>query len=689
VAESHGSLPNNAQVARAVIDILNTGTSTVLARSWTPTRAAGRMVSEDTLRTAVSEAKREGGPNVRETRRLLERFVAVGAGEAVSGSGTPLAIQLDAVRIARRRQRRLDICLARGSITDVSARAVILGLFREVAPEGPALALDRRLGGAIAEFTQRRMFGGGIGEVFVLPTGRHPVWADLVLFAGLGTFDQFNEEVLQLVAENVVRTLVRTDVEDFATVLLGGRSGPGVGTLLESLLRGFLRGLADADRGHNFRRITLCELDADRFEEIKREMLRLAATPLFADVEVTFDETEIPPAPEPSEAATRGLTAPSGIVPAYLIVRQEGVRGSLLRFRSAVLTAGAKASVLTAERLVEKVEIDRFLRDLTPYHLTDDAIPRFADRLGELMFAPEILAVLPTLAGQPLAVVHDAVASRLPWELLRCGNAYPALEGGMSRRYLADNLSVAKWLEERRSSPVLEILLVVNPTGDLGGAEAEAERIVALLATHPGVRITRRYREEATRSRLLEDFRSGRFDIVHYAGHASFDAQQPSLSGLCCAHDETLSGRDLSGLGSLPNLVFFNACETARVRARPGRVPVAATASADPAAPGAGGAQAAASVVDTAVRVAESVGLAEAFLRGGVANYLGTYWPVGDNAAREFAGRFYAAILEGRTIGKALLEGRAAVRALPEKSVDWADYVHYGNPNFVMKLRAE
>ena len=41
------------------------------------------------------------------------------------------------------------------------------------------------------------------------------------------------------------------------------------------------------------------------------------------------------------------------------------------------------------------------------------------------------------------------------------------------RRYVADNLSVAKWMEQRQQSPVLHLLLVVNPTEDLPGAEEE------------------------------------------------------------------------------------------------------------------------------------------------------------------------------------------------------------------------
>ena len=85
-------------------------------------------------------------------------------------------------------------------------------------------------------------------------------------------------------------------------------------------------------------------------------------------------------------------------------------------------------------------------------------------------------------------------------------------------------------------------------------------------------------------------------------------------------------------------------------------------------------------------RLEESVGLAEAFLRGGVANYLGTYWPVGDASAKSFAETFYTELLIGKTIGEALLEGRKKVEK-EVKSVDWADYIHYGGYDFVLKQK--
>ena len=77
---------------------------------------------------------------------------------------------------------------------------------------------------------------------------------------------------------------------------------------------------------------------------------------------------------------------------------------------------------------------------------------------------------------------------------------------------------------------------------------------------------------------------------------------------------------------------------------------------------------------------------AEAFLRGGIANYIGTYWPVGDAAALTFADTFYTRLLNGEALGNALLTARKKVEE--SGSADWADYILYGDPGFILKKSA-
>ncbi|HEX2229936.1 MAG TPA: CHAT domain-containing protein, partial [Candidatus Binatia bacterium] len=669
IAESHGSLPNNRVVAKAVADILAGGSTAELPQEWISTRRGfTRSVSDAELREPPYEGRRGRQLTHSEIRHVLDDVAAPDARDeavplalkpAVAGDGLGYVQEFNQVVVGRRRQQRIDIQLALGSITEVQSRACVLGIFRDVAPSGAALALDERLNGAIKDFTVRRMFSGNAGEIFVLPTGRHPVPADFILFVGLGHFDRLTPEVLQIAAENVIRACVRTNVEELATVLFGAGSGPATATVLQNLVTGFFRGLKDADRSHSFRRITICENDRERYGELKQELLSLASTQLFEDVEVTLSEIALPPPLMP--AVARGFQ-PGG-QPAYLIVRQEVMTDGTVQYLSSVLTAGAKATVITDTKKVDREKLDRHLRLIESQQFNLQALDAFGRELANLILAERVMSVLPSLRSLHLVIVHDAPSSRIPWETIKVDNWFPAANGGLSRRYVAENLSVAKWLEQRQKSPILNLLLVVNPTMDLPGAEREGKRIRELFVSHPSVRIDELNGAAATRPALLAKIKSGDYDVIHYAGHAFFNAANPASSGILCYGKQVLSGTDLASIGNLPSLVFFNACEAGRIRR---------------------GSDSRNKDLNVEKRLDRTVGLAEAFLRGGVANYLGTYWPVGDEAAECFAEVFYTELLNKRSIGEALLAGRNNVRTVA-KSVDWADYIHYGSYDFLLK----
>jgi hypothetical protein len=59
---------------------------------------------------------------------------------------------------------------------------------------------------------------------------------------------------------------------------------------------------------------------------------------------------------------------------------------------------------------------------------------------------------------------------------------------------------------------------------------------------------------------------------------------------------------------------------------------------------------------------------------------------VGDEPAEEFAKKFYGQLIEGQSVARSLL---AARKTLEENQfLDWADYIHYGSPDFVLKVRS-
>ena len=109
----------------------------------------------------------------------------------------------------------------------------------------------------------------------------------------------------------------------------------------------------------------------------------------------------------------------------------------------------------------------------------EEELTAYGKKLGQLVLHPKIQEVLasPGLEERHLVVVHDLAASRIPWETLVIDGKRPALLRGISRRYLASNLSVAKWREEQRQDAILRVLLVVNPTQDLAGAAAEGKLV--------------------------------------------------------------------------------------------------------------------------------------------------------------------------------------------------------------------
>jgi CHAT domain-containing protein len=133
--------------------------------------------------------------------------------------------------------------------------------------------------------------------------------------------------------------------------------------------------------------------------------------------------------------------------------------------------------------------------------------------------------------------------------------------------------------------------------------------------------------------------------------------------------DGELTGTHLAALGRLPPLLVFNACESARLRRGAKQA-------------GRAGTRALAQRRGLGVRT--NLSLAETLLRAGVAHYIGTHWPVSDQAATAFAEAFYREVLRG-TLGDALVKARRAVHA--RRSPDWADYVHYGDGDFRLKAR--
>ena len=631
VEESHGSLPGNADVGRAVIDLARGETTTALPHVLPRRRGVPTLWQED-VRAPPAEKLDWNDLSEREQREFLREFVGVsqpaGAAGPIAERGAPT--------------KPVELSFVEGSITQSAASALVLGAFANVEPAGAAQAIDRILHGAISDLARRRAISAAAGEVFVLPVGRRGLAARLVVFAGLGDFARYGPDVQRLAAANVTRTLALAGVDDFAMVLWGTASGADVTDAARAQIEGVLTALGDLAPELRLRRITVISRNAQRLTAARRvaeDLLRVhPAAPLMRLL--------------PERRAARKVervAKPTATPLAWLFVQQ-----SAGQMRAALLGPTAKATALAATRRLDLRALEREHARLVP-GLSVAELENFGELLAEQLLPEEIADALPSVKASPLVVVHDSASAHWPWETLRIDGWAPAAARGLSRRYAAEGMSVAKWREQRRREREFNVLLVVNPTGDLPGAVEEGERVAKMLAQLPGAGITAIRGGDATRARLLAEFRSGDYDAIHFAGHAYFDAAAPASSGILCAGGRVLSGADLAAMDSVPALVFFNACESGRLRR----------------------------AVKPLRQLDRSVGFAEAFLRGGVANFIGTWWPVGDEAAGAFATTLYRDLAKGHSIGAALNASRSAVRELP--SADWANYLHYGSYDFTLK----
>jgi CHAT domain/Cytosol aminopeptidase family, N-terminal domain/PGAP1-like protein len=628
--ESHGSLPGNADVGRAVADLARNGSTNALPRVLPQRRGVPTLWQEE-VRAASEPKVAWGDLSEREQREFLHEFVGV-----TLPSTAAAAPKRDAAA------KPVELSFMEGSITHSAAAAIVLGAFANVEPAGAAQDIDRLLHGAISDLARRRAINAAAGEVFVLPVARGGLVPRLVVFAGLGHFARYNPDVQRLAAANVTRTLALAGIENFAMVLWGTTSGTGPADAARAQLEGVLTALADLGPEPKLKRITIVSRDAGRIAEARRvaeDLLRLhPAAPLLKIARERKSTRK--PAKPPKQTATPL---------AWLFVQE-----SAATLRAALLGPAPKATALVASRRLDHRLLEREHSRLVPGMTLGD-LADFGERLSGLLLPPEIAEALPSVKSAPLVVVHDTASAHWPWEVLSLGGWAPAAAKGLSRRYAAEGMSVAKWREQRRRAREFNVLLVVNPTGDLPGAVEEGERVAAMLTQLPGAGITAIRGADATRARLLAEFRSGDYDAIHFAGHAWFDAAAPASSGILCTGGRVLSGADLAAMDSVPALVFFNACESGRLRA----------------------------TVNPLRQLDRSVGFAEAFLRGGVANFIGTWWPVSDHAASAFAAALYRDLARGESIGAALNAARGAVRAVP--SADWANYLHYGSYDFTLK----
>ncbi|MCB9745309.1 MAG: CHAT domain-containing protein [Alphaproteobacteria bacterium] len=333
-----------------------------------------------------------------------------------------------------------------------------------------------------------------------------------------------------------------------------------------------------------------------------------------------------------------------------------------------------RVGVLSA-RAVEQTSME--MQDLLAMGWSDRAERYYLGQLGRSL-GEDLIADLAEVLEREHSLIraqhpnHDVhLALRLPQELMDLPlELVETQQGPLALRFA---LARQIWLAARDhrargvSRDGLRALVIGAPQGAgvaLDGARVEAGQVNALLdqiKAEAGGRfkvdlfVGRSLTGELMRMLL----RDGRYDIVHFAGHAVDGGDDPEATGWLLS-DGLLTvaeiERTLAWCETPPWFIFANACHGA------------------------------------AAGSAASSSLASVCARSGVAAFLGPRWKVSDRASTLMADAFYRAlILERRSVGAALRQARVRLRGAKlarqgaattrhRESNHWASYMLYGDP---------
>jgi CHAT domain-containing protein len=280
--------------------------------------------------------------------------------------------------------------------------------------------------------------------------------------------------------------------------------------------------------------------------------------------------------------------------------------------------------------------------------------------LYDQIFTPAIQEKLRTSSATELVLHIDDALVCIPWELLFDGHTFLCRRFSMGRIVSTQQVLVEG--QRKPQEQTLTMLIVADPQGNLAAAAQEGHTIRAeLLAEAHCLQVDLRSTQISTQ--LIRGSLS-QYAVLHYAGHADYNVQQPAQSGWHMA-DGTLTASDILHLGQaapLPALVFCNACQSGQTAAW-----------------------------EISHEVEHSIyGLANAFLLAGAQHYIGTFWEVPDQPSAMMAIEFYRALARGTGVGEALRSARQALaERYGEESVVWTSYVLYGDPEFRYLIPAQ
>ena len=282
-----------------------------------------------------------------------------------------------------------------------------------------------------------------------------------------------------------------------------------------------------------------------------------------------------------------------------------------------------------------------------------DNLKKSGQALFDLLIPAKARETISSTEAKNLVLYVDDRLVHIPWELLFDGRQFLCRRFAMGR--MVSTRQPPTSLATRTPRAPFKVLVIADPRGDLEASYREGIEIKNFL--------------DEKREMFHLDFKSRPidvpfvkknlrdYDIVHYAGHADYHAENPSESGWLLK-DGRLKASEISAMGGLqpmPSLVFSNSCQS--------------------------GHSGEWQIEDGYEQ--QIFGLANAYLLSGVQHYIGTFWEILDEPSCFFAKRFYSFLAQGVKVGEAVRRARLElIDAYGEETIVWATYMLYGDPTF-------
>jgi tetratricopeptide (TPR) repeat protein/CHAT domain-containing protein len=319
-------------------------------------------------------------------------------------------------------------------------------------------------------------------------------------------------------------------------------------------------------------------------------------------------------------------------------------------------------SVVSASSMRVKA-IDSLLKSFNEQHSgeferQEECVLEVGRLLGKLLEDAGVTERLPERGTSLLLLPHGSW-HKFPWECARITDGYLGLNYAIVRGS-SFTQSFADQPRQTTGQRPRKAILCAPDFSTLNYSQVEV-RLLEVLLRDGGFDTSLCVEPDATKEEFISRINGEPVDLLHFAGHCTFNLYDANLSGfeLCAvgdnAHRDSITALELSRRCSLRNSphVFINGCSSGLMDLADGD---------------------------------RFTGILAAIKECGAGSTVLTAWDVSDASAADFSGRYYEALLGGATVSQAILSARTAVDGWAAagkyggrtKLIHWGPFVAYG-----------